>query len=62
MSAYTDWGRLNSWHIRSARDLADLMQTVAQVAVLRDSSPEDRAAIEVVRAMAERLSLELPDD
>lgn len=62
MSSYTHWGRMNRWHISSARDLADLMGTVAQVAVLRDSSPEDREAIEVVRAMADRLALELPDD
>ena len=61
MSVYQDWGRLNGWHLRSARDLDDLMGTVAQVAVLRDSSPEDREAVEVVRAMADRLSLELPE-
>ncbi|MEV8239544.1 hypothetical protein AB0O90_04865 [Microbacterium testaceum] len=62
MSSYTDWGRMNRWHISSARDLADLMQTVAEVAVLRGSSEEDRKAVEVVRAMAQRLALELPDD
>lgn len=61
MSAHTDWGRLNSWHIRSARDLADLMTTVAQVAILRGSSESDREAVEIVRAMAERLALELPE-
>lgn len=61
MSVYQDWGRLNKWHIASARDLAELLVTVAQVAVLRGSPEEDREAVEIVRAMAERLSLELPE-
>jgi len=62
MSLYKDWSALNKWHLASARDLANLMDTVAQVAVLRGSAEEDREAVEVVRAMAERLALELPDD
>lgn len=59
-TAQTDWGKLNVWHRAFARELAELMVTVAQVAILRDAADIDREQIELVGEMAHRLAKELP--
>ncbi|WP_349427477.1 hypothetical protein [Microbacterium sp. LWS13-1.2] len=60
MTQYTDWGKLNAWHRATARELAQQMLTVAQVAVLRDAADIDREHIQTVHDMAVRLAEELP--
>lgn len=49
------WGRLDVWHRFHARELQRDLVTVREIAVLRDASPEDLDAIQVVAEMAERL-------
>jgi hypothetical protein len=49
------WGRLDDWHRFHARELQRDLVTVREIAVLRDASPEDLEAIQIVAEMAERL-------
>jgi hypothetical protein len=57
---YIDWRSLNAVHRTAARDLADLMGYVEEVAVLRDAPELDREAVQIVRDLACRLDLEMP--
>lgn len=57
---YVNWGKLNAVHRTAARNLADLMGYVEEIAVLREAPELDREAVQIARDLACRLDLELP--
>lgn len=57
---YIDWRSLNAVHRTAARDLAALMHSVEEIAILREAPELDRKAVRIVRDMACRLDLEMP--